>query len=187
MGLPGGFYRWQLGSFQMREIREVPADRLQFLKLDQPWYVGAEKMPALPHAWHMHGDHIVIADTLADYWDLRGLPRNWSHRMAIELKKYTTRSIIVRDKESKKPLHEDLRGAHALVTHGSIAAVEAITLGYPVFVDVSSAAAMMGRTDFSKIEDPIYPDNREPWLRSLAYAQFHENELCDGTLWRLLQ
>jgi hypothetical protein len=55
-----------------------------------------------------------------------------------------------------------------------------------VFVDRSSAAALVGRCDIGRIEEPIYPD-REPWLRSLAYSQFNERELVDGTLWRLLQ
>ena len=172
LGVPGGYYRWHLGGFQMGSVRQVDADRWHALKLERslkPWRNG--------------GDHIVIADTLSDYWDLRGLPRDWSHRTAEQLKRYTNRPIIVRDKESKKPLGKELEGAHALVTHGSIAAVEAVVMGCPVFVDRSSAAALVGLTDLSLIEAPIYPD-RERWLHSLAYCQFNEAELCNGTLWR---
>jgi hypothetical protein len=97
------------------------------------------------------------------------------------------RPVHVRDKESKTPLDReliDLR-AHALVTHGSIAAVEAAILGFPVFVDLSSAAALVGCTDLAQIENPVRPP-REKWLHNLAYSQFTEKELCDGTLWRLL-
>ena len=43
----------------------------------------------------------------------------------------------------------------------------------------------MGQTDFSKIESPVYPE-RQAWLNSLAYCQFNERELVDGTLWKLL-
>jgi hypothetical protein len=39
---------------------------------------------------------------------------------------------------------------------------------------------------FHDIEDPVYPE-RQAWLNSLAYHQFNENELVDGTLWRLIQ
>jgi hypothetical protein len=35
------------------------------------------------------------------------------------------------------------------------------------------------------LEAPAYPD-RQPWLNSLAYSQFDERELVDGTLWRLM-
>jgi hypothetical protein len=95
--------------------------------------------------------------------------------------------LVVRDKEHfrKRPLQADLAGAHALVTHGSNAANEAIILGCPVFSHKSCAASLVGHTDLNKIEAPAYPD-RQPWLNSLAYTQFHERELLDGTLWRLM-
>jgi hypothetical protein len=102
-----------------------------------------------------------------------------------ELGKYTKRRCVLRDKESKVPIEEELANAHALVTHGSIAAIEAVVLGCPVFVDKESAAAMVGLTDLSQIEAPVYPE-RQAWLHSLAYHQFNETELVDGTLWRLL-
>jgi hypothetical protein len=55
----------------------------------------------------------------------------------------------------------------------------------PVFVDKSSAAVLVGKTDLKEIEKPVYP-NRTMWLNSLAYSQFSEAELVDGTLWKLL-
>jgi hypothetical protein len=97
----------------------------------------------------------------------------------------TDRQLVIRDKESKRPLQADLKGAHALVTHGSIAAVESVICGCPVFVHRDSAAALVGMTDLKDIEKPIYPD-RDAWVRSLCYSQFNERELVDGTLWKLL-
>jgi len=175
MGIAGGYYRWHVGAFQMNRVRSVPADRWRFLKLDD-----AVK------PWRTQGRHIVIAHTLPDYWDLRGLSRYWSEQVAADLKRHTTRPIVIRDKESKTPLGDELADAHALVTHGSIAAVEAVVMGCPVFVHPSSAAAHVGLTDLTLIESPIYPA-REAWLHSLAYSQFNEAELCDGTLWRLIE
>jgi hypothetical protein len=72
-----------------------------------------------------------------------------------------------------------------LVTHGSNAAVEAVIMGCPVIVDRSSAAALVGLTDLAEVERPLYPE-RQPWVNALAYAQFDERELVDGTLWRLI-
>ena len=186
MGIDGGYYRWQLSDFQQTQVMDVPDDRWKFLELDKPFRINGVDLPALPWPWHRDGKHIVVAHTLPDYWDVRGLPTDWSHRIAGQLKRYTDRPIVVRDKESKKPLHEELAGAHALVTHGSIAAVEAVAMGYPVFVDPSSAAAPVGLTDLAQIESPVYPEDRMPWLRSLCYSQFNEDELVDGTLWRLI-
>jgi hypothetical protein len=175
MGIPGGYYRWCRNSFQMTAVLDVPPDRWKALRLDN------EVKP-----WRKGGRRIVVAHTLPDYWNLRGLPEDWSFRLAEQLKQYTDRPIFVRDKESKVPLSVELQDAHALVTHGSIAAVEAVVMGCPVFVDAESAAALVGKTDFADIENPIYPD-RERWLWSLAYSQWNEAELCDGTLWRMIQ
>jgi hypothetical protein len=175
LGVPGGYYRWHLNSFQMMQIRDVPADRWKALKLEH-----------CVKSWRSGGDKIVIAHTLPDYWQLRGLPVDWSFRLADRLRQVTGRPIVVRDKESRVPLDVELDGAHALMTHGSIAAVEAAVMGWPVFVDASSAAALVGSTDFEAIERPVYPP-RKQWLSSLAYGQFTETELCDGTLWRLLE
>lgn len=170
-GEGGGFYRWVSDAYQMREVRDVPDDRWKALKTDvAPWARG--------------GRHIVIAAPTATYSKFHAL-QDWTDITVDALARVTDRQIVIRGKESKRPLQADLAGAHALVAHGSIAAVEAAILGCPVFVDRSSAGALIGRTDLTQIETPSYPD-REPWLRSLAYGQFDERELVDGTLWRLL-
>lgn len=130
----------------------------------------------------------MLADASPTYEKFHGI-EGWSDRAIAAIKKHSSRPIVRRTKEMQRfgrKLHEDLKGAHCLVTHGSIAAVEAVIMGCPVFVDPGSAAALVGQTDFSKIETPVYPD-REPWVHSLAYCQFSEQELVDGTLWRLLE
>lgn len=173
LGVPGGYYRWHINGYQMKAIRDVPDDRWLQLKLDD------QVKP-----WRKSGDRIVIADTGHDYWDLHA-DRDWSARTARELRHHTDRPIVIRDKESKVPLYKELADAHCLVTHGSIAAVESVVMGCPVFVDKSSAAALVGETDFAKIETPAYP-GRMPWIHSLCYSQFNETELVDGTLFRLI-
>lgn len=75
--------------------------------------------------------------------------------------------------------------AHCLITHGSVAAVEAVILGCPVFVDATSAAAPVGRTD-RDLENPVMPD-RTAWLHSLANAQFNLPEILSGEGWRFME
>jgi hypothetical protein len=156
----------------MRAIRSVPDDRWKRLGLEvKPWAKG--------------GRHIVVAMPTQPYSALHGTER-WTDQTVEALNKLTDRPICIRSKESKTPLWRELEGAHALVTHGSNAANEAIIFGCPVFCDTSCAAALVGKTDIREIEAPAYPD-RAPWLHSLAYSQFSEPELTDGTLWRLIE
>lgn len=170
-GADGGYYRWHVGSYQMQGIGDVAGDRWNALQIDlKPWSKG--------------GRHIVIAAPTRTYARFHDC-QNWIADTIDALARVTDRQLVIRDKESKRSLQADLDGAHALVSHASIAAVESVILGCPVFVHRDSAAALVGETDVTKIEVPGYPD-RQPWLNALAYSQFDQRELVDGTLWKLL-
>lgn len=171
-GENGGYYRWTRNGFQMRAIRDVPADRWESLNT-----------PLLP--WKKNGKHIVIAAPTPTFEKFHGI-ETWMTDTIRRLSTITDRQLVIRDKATKRPLQWDLDGAHCLVSHASMAAVEAAILGCPVFVDRSSAAALIGLTDIEQIERPVYPD-RAPWAWSLGYSQYNEAELVDGTLFRLLE
>lgn len=170
----GGYYRWHRGAYQLQRIRsDLSSDRWNALKVEvKPW----AKNP---------NGHIVLAAPTMTYSKFHALDR-WIEKTLDLLALHTKRQIVIRCKETKRSLQADLDGALCIVTHGSIAAVEAVICGCPVVVDPSSAAALVGHTDIRKVETPIYPD-RTHWLNSLAYSQFDEKELTDGTLWRLLK
>lgn len=173
-GEGSGYYRWHVGAFQLEKLRDVPDDRWNAL--------ATEVWP-----WLRTGRHIVVAEPTETYAKFHRI-EDWTARTVARLKEVTDRRLVVRRKEHQhagRRLRDDLKGAHCLVTHGSGAAVESVIMGCPVFVDRSSAAALVGRCDIGRIEEPIYPDRRR-WLNSLAYSQFNERELVDGTLWRLL-
>jgi len=168
----GGYYRYHLNAFQAQRVRDVSDDRWRALNVDV-------------RPWQRNGKHIVIAAPTRTYANFHGC-EDWIADTIDALARATDRQLVIRDKESERPLQSDLDGAHCLVSHGSIAAVESVILGCPVVVHPSSAAALVGLTDMSKVEAPVYPD-RQAWLNSLAYNQFNETELVDGTLWRLLE
>lgn len=171
-GADGGYYRWHLNCYQMQHIRDVPDDRWQ-----------AMATPIEP--WQRDGRHIVIAAPTRTYSRFHEI-QTWIADTIDALARVTDRQLVIRDKEQlRRPLQADLAGAHALVTHGSNTAVEAAILGCPVFVHPDSAASLVGLTDLKRIETPIYPE-RQAWANSLCYCQFNEQELTDGTLWRLL-
>ncbi|RWN33441.1 hypothetical protein [Mesorhizobium sp.] len=171
----GGYYRWHVGSFQMQAVRDVSGDRWSALK--------TEVSP-----WARTGRHIVVAEPSETYERFHGI-EGWTRQTVKRLNELTDRPLKIRNKEMQRfgrKLHEDLKGAHCLVTHGSNAAVEAVIMGCPVFVHQDSAAALVGRCDLGRIDEPYYPD-RQPWLNSLACCQFSERELVDGTLWKMIE
>lgn len=162
-------YRWQLNGYQMTGIDpKASKDR---------WRM--RRQPVQP--WRKVGGHIVIAAPSPAYSRFHELDGWWLEKV-LEAAHATGRKVIVRQKDTTRPLARELEGAHCLVTHGSVAAVEAVIMGYPVFVDETSAAAMVGRTDLD-LENPVMPD-RTAWLHSLANAQFNLPEILSGECWK---
>lgn len=120
----------------------------------------------------------------------------WLRSTVNTIKQYTDRPIEIRqrDPSRQKRVSNDLQSAlndvHAVVTFNSIAATESVLAGVPAFVLAPCNAAMpVANTDLSKIDNPWYPDRHllESWLAHLAYCQFSNKELADGTAFRIIQ
>lgn len=172
--IESSYYRFHVNGFQMKSVVDVPNDRWRKLGLE-------------PKPWSKNGRHIVIAapsNTYAKFHRIEG----WLEQTMDALARITGRQLVIRHKEQvlTREILKDLDGAHCLVTHGSIAAVESVFYGCPVFVHPDSAAALVGKTNLQEIERPAYPD-RQAWLNALAYTQWNEFELTDGTLWRMIR
>lgn len=177
---PGeGYWRWHRDGFQLAAGA-----------LDGP-PAAPRRRAALgirPAPWRKAGDHILVAAPSEAYVRFHGLAE-WLPRTLAGLRAATGRPIRVRRKprprEAAAALADELAGCHALVTHGSIAAVEAVLLGVPVFVDPVSAAAPVGNTDLAAIETPAMPD-RDRWLAALAASQWNAAEMAAGLHWAAL-
>jgi hypothetical protein len=171
----GKSYRIARNRYEAGPIRRCPSDRFDAL--------GIRMEP-----WRKSGREILVCPP-TDYFMRAHGCEDWLESTLSALHELTDRPIIVRKKPhpggEAVPLQKALERAHALVTHSSNVAIEAACLGTPVFVAPSSAAAPIGRTDLSKVEDPAYPD-RGPWLAHLAYNQFTFEEIGDGRAWRML-
>lgn len=119
----------------------------------------------------------------------------WLEETLATLKAHTDRPIIIRKKVSRRErtstdtmamaLQKDV---HCLVTFNSIAATEALLLGKPAFALGPNAAHALSLKDLTKIENPYIPtlDEVEEWAAHLAYSQFTEAEMRDGTAWSIL-
>jgi hypothetical protein len=109
---------------------------------------------------------------------------NWAQRTADRLRAFTDRPIRI--KQKGPGLIGELKDCHAVVSLSSVAEVEAAKYGIPVFATEHSPASPIAEHDFSKIESPTYPE-REAWLRSLSYSQWHVSEMANGTTRRVLK
>ena len=122
---------------------------------------------------------------------------SWIESTVAEIKKHTDRPIIIRERAAKRidrvvknSLQQALsQDVFALVTFNSVAAVESVFSGIPVFtLAPCNAASPVALQDLSKIETPYYADrdHLHAWACHLAYGQFHISELQSGSAWRIL-
>jgi len=140
------------------------------------------------------GKHVLVCPSSTGIHGYLDRP-NWTNDTIEQIKRYTDRPIRLRHKprgrgtsgpsEAKVPLFEDLKDAWCVVTSCSIAAVEAICEGVPVFCHEKSFAVDVGNTELADIENPFY-GGPEPWLYSLAYQQFTPEEFENGVAIEIL-
>lgn len=104
----------------------------------------------------------------------------WALATLRALRARTDRQVLIREKGCPRPLHADLNGAWAVVTHSSAVGVDAVLHGIPAFVHEWSAAAPVGNLDLSDIESPLMPEGRDVWWQSLMCQQFTLREMASG-------
>lgn len=136
--------------------------------------------------WRASGGHIVAALPGPYFGQPWGLDmEKWRRGLEKRIRQHTDRPLIVRSKEDQRPIAEDLRGAWALVTHSSNAAVDAVLAGVPAIVEPTAPTAPLGNVGLHWIERPELRD-REPWIASLMCQQFTPDEMRRGLAWAVL-
>ena len=180
------YHRIVKNNLQHGEIVDRPADRWEALKLPI-------------ESWKKTGSKIIIAAPDEKPCRFYGIDKDtWVNDTIATLKKHTDREIIVRDRAKSRLQrieHNTLKQAldddvFALVTYNSVAATESVLYGIPAFtLAPCNAASPVASQDLSQIETPYYPEQDKvfAWACHLAYGQFHNKELKDGTAKRMLE
>lgn len=141
--------------------------------------------------WRKSGDAILVVTPSEKPCKFYGIDRNtWVDNTLTELKKYTDRPIIIRDKGLRRERIKENSIYHqfeedrifAVVTYNSIAATEAIGFGIPSFTTAPNAADPFCLKDLSKIETPLYEDPEKviAWQNWLGYCQYTGAEMQQG-------
>lgn len=171
----GAYYRITERRIQHLGIGEPDWDRWRDVRIDFK-------------DWRTRSGHILVCEQSDNFmWRTCGIsPDGWRKAVRQVLEAHTDRPIIFRPKMHPDDIKDMLRHCHAVVTFSSNSAIDALAAGVPVFVSDKSAAAPMGLTDLSRIEDPYFPKDREKWAAVLAGNQWTLEEMRNGTAWRAL-
>lgn len=205
LGAPNGYYRVSIDTF-------MPIDRIERMMREgvspNRWVATGlrprERIRIKPD-WP-----VIYAGSSQKYCDFHGLGDE--HEYAVDLlrrirkKVGKDRPLIYRPKPSytgakavegtafSRPpemLGRLLPKAHALVTHGSHAAIDAILAGVPAIVLGDGAARPVAGTSLEDFRNDslMFPDRQKrfAWLSAISWWQYTVPEMIDGTMWRFLR
>lgn len=119
------------------------------------------------------GARVVIAAQSQEFMEVVAGDPGWLARVSQNLRdQYGGENVIVRTKQEKRPLVEDLKQAALLVTWSSAAAVTALLEGVRVACALECCAT--------------HATDRSRWAAVLADQQWTEGEMRNGSAWRAL-
>jgi len=178
------YHRIVKNNLQHTEIVSRPDDR---------WLAHNRSIPD----WKKTGKKILVVppgEKPAKFYGINSV--EWITSVVNTIHQYTDRPVEVRTKPANRldrvqtntfeqALADDV---FAVVTYNSIAAIESILHGIPVFTMAPNAAKPVASQDLTQIENPYYAntDKLYAWACHLAYGQFHVTELRNGTAMKIL-
>ena len=176
-----------------------------------------KRWPLFKHSfkpWNSTGDIIVICGQhdASEQW--KGLPKmsQWIEQQINEIRKFTTRPILVRPhprnhiqfnpenfnnvkvrlprRDYKTYDDTDFKATldrtWAVVNHSSNPAMEAVINGVPVFVSEDSLCHDVGNISLADINTPAMP-GRQKWANQLSYTEWFPDEIEQGLPWQRLK
>lgn len=182
------YHRIVKNSMQHNNIMEVPNDRWDQLVAWNEFlrYQG----------WKKSGSKILLVAPSEKPCRYYGIDQQqWVADTIKDLKKYSDRPIIVREKASRAERTNDTiyhafdQDVYCVVTYNSIAAVEAVAYGIPAVALAPTAARPVCSSQLSDIENLVKLDENfiQSWLYHIAYCQFSLDEMISGHAWQLVK
>jgi hypothetical protein len=176
-------------------------------------YLGKLGMPSdrrkalgwRPKPWRSRGDKIVMCWSNEDEHEWRGLPPPEDHAEIVvrKLRHHTDRPIVYRCKpnrmparpvpgtimtDNRKPLADELVGAHAVVVVSGGSSIAALLAGIPAIVLGDAPTMSISSTHIDEIEHPRLAAAGEvdALFNDLAYCQWRIDEFASGEAWAFL-
>lgn len=145
-----------------------------------------------PQKWRLSGDRILVIEPGQFSAAIFNVDIDkWKYQVEDELRKYTNKKIVFREKITKKkrmPLYQHLldEDYYCIVNINSNAATESIWAGIPVITLDKHITNPITRSKLSDIND-LYRGDIGNWLCFLTYCQFTYDELVSGQALKIIK
>lgn len=145
-----------------------------------------------PKKWRTDGERILVIEPGSFSASTFNIDIDkWKKDISSEIRKYTDRPILFREKlpkKERKDLYTELCDGdyYCIVNINSNAAIESIWAGIPVITLGKHISNPVSRNKISDI-NKLYRPNIAEWLCMLSYSQFTHEELINGTAVKILR
>lgn len=148
------------------------------------------------NGWKNHNKKILLVlpnPKACRYYDIDC--DQWIAETTEKIKTYSNLPIEVRVKGARSERNHGYSiysafdsGVYATVSFNSIASLESVLYGIPAFISVPCAASTIASNDLSTLKNPFKPDLQsiQKICNTIAYGQFTQEELFNGTAWKIL-
>jgi hypothetical protein len=173
------WHRLTRNHLHSNKMFDAPVDRLgNFKSFPQPWRSGGDKILIIEPG--EFAAKIFHVDT-----------KTWRVEVEKELRKYTDKKIIFREKAPKKkrdPLYKHLcdEDYYCTISINSNSATESIWAGIPAITLDTHISNSVTCNKLSDINN-LYRGNLANWLAMLSYSQFTYEELINGMATNILK
>jgi hypothetical protein len=183
------WHRVVKNGLQHSKLKEVPSDRWDYLVKQDPRlkFTG----------WKNYNKKILLVLPNPKATNFYGIDYDaWVKETTEKIQQYSDLPIEVRVKGARSERNQGYTiydafdsGVYATIAFNSIAALESVLYGIPAFVSVPCAATPLSSNDLFQLETPFKPDEDTilRQCRNIAYGQFTQEELINGTAWNILQ
>jgi hypothetical protein len=167
------WHRLVRNHLHFHKIFDAPCNRLSMFK-------------EFPKDWRQDGDKILVIEPGQFAASILHVDvKSWKYDIERELRQYTDKQIVFREKAPKKkrdPLYKHLLDDdyYCVVNINSNAATESIWAGVPVITLDKHITNSISRAKLSDINS-LYRGPLGNWLAMLSYSQFTYEELINGT------
>lgn len=148
------------------------------------WYTGETK-------------HILLCPSSETVtYNINGISQEqWINEVTTEIRKYTQREIILRNKprpENKwwgTDIKNNLKDCHCLVTNMSLSAIDAVMNKVPVICHTDNIVSPIASHNLKFIEKPFRPGRKTmmDWLGFVVENQFTLEEISSGKAYKTLK
>lgn len=186
------YYRVVKNNIQHTKIKSgMPSDRYLDLCQFAPYmnYYGKKALQSGPILL------VTPSEKPCQFYNLD--KKSWVEETVAEIKKYTDRPIVIREKGLRPDRIKDNSVAsqcardqiYAVVTYQSMAALEAMHYGIPAFTLAPSCVDSVSNRNLSDIENPNYPaeDKFLNLLHYLSYCQYTLDEINRGVALSMIE